>query len=349
MLPQSGLNEPLRLVDFQSYLSAWLYFLSGGYLTMKYFKKLISIILLISVIGSMLTISASAGSKLAYGAATVSTQDLRLRAGPGTSHRIVTHLSEGDIVVVLERTDSDWYKINFHGDTGYVSAPLLKNVLTAENFNARGRLTGDRVNIRSKPETAGKILGTYRKDTEMTVIGINNGWYKVKHDGLTGYVRSDFVNIIKGHKAAAASTASSTRASPTSPAPAANLTLGQQIVEFALGFIGCDYVYGGTSPSGFDCSGLVTYVYKNFGVSVTRTASGQYRDNGVLIDKSELAPGDLVFFSNNGLKSITHVGIYIGDNEFVHASRPGVGVVISRTDSSYYKNGLYGAKRLISQ
>jgi cell wall-associated NlpC family hydrolase len=313
---------------------------------MKFIRKLITTLLLISIIASMLATSASAGGKIAYGAATVSTQDLRLRSGPGTSHSIITHLSEGDIVVILERTDAEWYKVNFHGSIGYVSAPLLKDVLTAENFNARGRLTGDRVNIRSRPKTASDILGTYRKGTELTVIGINSGWYKVKHDGHTGYIRSDFVDIISGYKAAVAS---STRISPTSPAPAADLTLGQQIVEFALGFIGYKYVYGGASPSGFDCSGLVTYVYKSFGVSVTRTASGQYRDNGVLIDKSELAPGDLVFFSNNGLKSVTHVGIYIGDDEFVHASRPGVGVVISRLDSSYYKKGLFGIKRVISQ
>jgi cell wall-associated NlpC family hydrolase len=64
---------------------------------------------------------------------------------------------------------------------------------------------------------------------------------------------------------------------------------------------------------------------------------------------SELYPGDLVFFSSNGGKGVTHVGIYIGDDEFVHASRPGVGVVISRLDSSYYTKGWFGGKRLVSQ
>ncbi|MCL2152213.1 MAG: SH3 domain-containing protein [Oscillospiraceae bacterium] len=313
---------------------------------MKYAKKLVLIITIISAVASMLAVSGSAANTIAYGAATVSTQDLRLRSGAGTSYSIITHLSEGDIVVVLDRTNSEWYKVNFHGSTGYVSAPLLKDILTRENFNARGRLIGDRVNIRSSPRTASNILGTYRKGTELTVIGINNGWYKVKHDGHTGYIRSDFVDIIGGYQAAVAS---STRVSPTAPAPNPNLTLGQQMVEFALAFVGCDYIYGGTSPTGFDCSGLVTYVYKSFGMSVTRTASGQYRDNGVHINKSELAPGDLVFFSNNGLKSVTHVGIYIGDDEFVHASRPGVGVVISRLDSSYYTKGFFGAKRIITQ
>jgi len=303
-------------------------------------------LLVFSIIAAVSTLSVSANGTIAYGAATVDTQDLRLRTGPGTTYSIVTHLSKGDIVVILERTNSEWYNVNFHGKTGYVSVQYLKDVLTAENFNAQGRVTGDRVNIRTKPNTASDILGTYKKDIEMTVIGINSGWYKVKHDGKTGYVRSDFMDIISGHKAASASS-SPKRATPTSPAPAANLTLGQQIVEFALGFVGHKYIRGGKDPSGFDCSGLVYYVYHSFGYSVSRTASTQYSNNGVLINRSELAPGDLVFFSNNGLKSVTHVGIYIGDDEFVHASRPGIGVVISRLDSSYYTTGWYGAKRVI--
>jgi len=313
---------------------------------MRKIKKPIIILVLISIIASMLTISASADGSLAYGAATVDTQDLRLRTGPGTTYSIITHLSEGDIVVILERTNSEWYMVNFHGSVGFVSAPLLRDVLTAENFNAQGKITGDRVNIRIKPKTSSDILGTYEKNTTMTVIGINNGWYKVKHDGNTGYVRSDYMDIVSGHKASAASSA---RATPSSSAPAANLTLGQQIVDFALGYVGSKYVYGGSSPSGFDCSGFVTYVYKNFGISVTRTASGQYRDNGTRVNKSDLSPGDLCFFSSNGGKGVTHVGIYIGDDEFVHASRPGIGVVISRLDSSYYTTGWVGAKRLISK
>ena len=308
---------------------------------MKYAKKPLIILVIVLIIASMLTFNALADGVLAYGAATVDTQDLRLRTGPGTTYSIITHLSEGDIVVILERTNNEWFKVNFHGSVGYVSAPLLRDVLTAENFNAQGKITGDRVNIRSKPKTSSDILGTYSKNTTMTVIGINSGWYKVKHDGNTGYVRSDFMEIVSGHKSSASSSAKT-----SSSAPAANLTQGQQIVDYALGYVGSKYVYGGASPSGFDCSGFVTYVYKNFGYSVTRTASGQFRDNGVLVDKSNLAPGDLCFFSNNGGKGVTHVGIYIGDNEFVHASRPGVGVVISRLDSSYYTTGWMGAKRI---
>ena len=309
---------------------------------MKTAKKLLTILIIVSTIASMLTFAASAEGELAYGAATVDCDILRLRSGPGTNYDVIDRLTEGDIIVILERTNSEWYKINFLGKTGYVSAPLLREVLKAENFNALGHVTGDWVNIREKPNTASDILATYSQNTIMTVIGINNGWYKVKHEGFTGYIRSDLMEIISGHKSAASSVAVS-----YSSAPQANPSLGQQIVDFALGFIGTRYVYGGASPSGFDCSGFVTYVYKNFGISVTRTASGQFRDNGEQIEKSNLAPGDLVFFSSDSNSGIAHVGIYIGDDEFVHSSRNGVGVIISRLDSAYYIRMWYGAKRLI--
>jgi len=293
----------------------------------------------------MLTVGALADGTLAYGAATIDTPVLRLRSGPGTNYSVVDRLSEGDIVVILERTNSEWYKVNFHGTVGYVNTGFLRDVLTAENFNAQGRITANRVNVRSKPDLSSDALAMYNEGTVMTVIGINNGWYKVTHEGNTGYVRSDLMDIVSGQRSAVASSAP--RPSVTSPAPPANATLGEQMIYFAMDYLGVKYVYGGTSPSGFDCSGFVTFVYKNFGITLTRTAAGQYKDNGVLINKSDLAAGDLVFFSSNGGRSVTHVGIYIGDNEFIHASRSGIGVVISRLDSAYYLRVWHGAKRVI--
>jgi len=309
---------------------------------MKTAKKLLIILIIISISASVFTIGASANDSIAYGAATVSTDILNLRSGPGLSHSVITTLSEGDILVILERTNSEWYYINFHGTTGYVSTQYLRDVLTAENFSAVGRITGDLVNIRQRPDTATDLLGTYSQGTVMTVIGINSGWYKVSHDGLTGYVRSDYMSIISGTRASGASGAVSYSSPPV------NLTMGQKVANDALGFLGTAYVYGGTSPSGFDCSGLTTYVYRNYGYSLTRDANGQFRDNGVQVDKSELAIGDLVFFSSNGGSSVTHVGIYIGDSEFVHASTYSTGVIVSRLDSAYYVSVWYGAKRIIT-
>ena len=325
---------------------------------MKKLKKLLLLLIAISVVASLLTFGATANGTIAYGAATVAGQSLNLRTGPSTSHTVITQLNEGDIVVILERTNSEWFSINYHGVVGYVNVPFLRDILVAENFNAQGRITGDWVNMRTTPAVSSDQLGTYSSGTVMTVIGINNGWYKVKYDGKTGYVRSDYMDIISGQSAAISATPAAAAASSSSSSapsmsnystPPANLTMGQQVVDFAMGYLGSRYVHGGASPSGFDCSGFVTYIYKSFGYSISRTATSQYNSNGVLVSKSDLSAGDLVFFSSNGGSSITHVGLYIGDSEFIHASTPSSGVVISRLDSTYYTNKWYGAKRIITE
>ena len=312
---------------------------------MKTIKKLFAIMFAVMLCAFVFAFSASANNKIAYGAATVDTDNLNLRSGPGMSHDVIATLNEGDIVVILELTSTEWYQINFHGVLGYVNTAYLRDVLTAENFSAVGQINGDKVNIRSKPTTDGELLGTYSDGTTMTVIGINTGWYKVIHDGHTGYLRSDYMSIISGTRASSSSGAGSANFSTSYTAPPANLTLGQQIVDYALSYLGSKYVWGGASPSGFDCSGLVTYVCKNFDISVTRTAQSQYDNDGVNVNKSDLAPGDLVFFSSGG-SSVTHVGIYIGDNEFVHSSSSSTGVIVSRLDSAYYTRVWHGAKRV---
>ena len=303
-------------------------------------KKLVVILLLASLCVTMMPLTASANNALAWGAANTVGNGVRIRSGPGLDDSVLTHVGKGEVMVILERTNSEWNKVNYQGTIGYTSVPLLDNARTIANFNAQGSISGGSVNMRAKPDISSSKLGTYSFGTVMNVIGLNEGWYKVEYGGNTGYVRSDLMQIVSR------SAGSSGQSSSSGSAPDANLTLGQQIAEYACGFKGSKYVYGGMSPSGFDCSGLVTYVYKQYGISVTRNASGQYRDNGVHINKSDLYPGDLVFFSRNG-NSVTHVGIYIGNNKFVHASGTRVGVIISDLGSAYYTRVWFGAKRIV--
>ena len=107
-------------------------------------------------------------------------------------------------------------------------------------------------------------------------------------------------------------------------------------------------MYGGSSPSGFDCSGFTQYVYKQFGYSLNRTASAQ-RQNGTPVSMSELQPGDLVLFkrSGTGSSAASHVGLYIGNGQFVHASTSKVGVIVSSLDSASYTTGFVGGRRLV--
>jgi uncharacterized protein YgiM (DUF1202 family) len=293
---------------------------------------------MISIIASVLMTTAFAGS-IAYGAGTVSATGLNVRSGAGTSNSIITTVSNGDIVVILEKTSDTWYKINFQGTEGYVDSQYLKDVLTAENFSAYGALNDTNVRMRSTPSLSGEILGLYSVGTTLPVIGINNGWYKVKDGDKVGYIRSDLIDIVSDCTTERAVVAVSS----------GTTSLGEEIAEYAQGVVGYRYVYGAESPSvGFDCSGLVYYVYGQFGYCLSRGASSQYRNNGTSISKSDLIPGDLVFFSSNGGVSVTHVGIYIGNNQFVHASTSSTGVIISSLTSAYYTRVWYGAKRIIS-
>lgn len=133
-------------------------------------------------------------------------------------------------------------------------------------------------------------------------------------------------------------------------------TLIEDLVSFARSFEGYPYVYGGNGPNSFDCSGFVLYVYKHFGYSFSRGAQDQYRD-GVPVSYNELLPGDLVFFtsytgcnaSNSSFRSITHVGLYLGDGYFIHAANPSRGVVIDKLTGGYYLNHFWGACRIITE
>ena len=124
--------------------------------------------------------------------------------------------------------------------------------------------------------------------------------------------------------------------------------LGEDIAAYALKYVGCRYVRGGQGPNKFDCSGFVYYVYKHFGYSLKPGARNQWSILDERISKSELQPGDLVFFSRGGKSSrIFHVGIYIGDGQFVHAANPRKGVIVTDLDDAWYANRYHGAKRAI--
>lgn len=124
-------------------------------------------------------------------------------------------------------------------------------------------------------------------------------------------------------------------------------TQAQKIIDFAKKFMGVKYVWGGTTPKGFDCSGFVKYIYNNFGIALSRVSSEQAK-NGTYVKKENLRPGDLVFFdTNGGSNGINHVGIYIGGGKFIQASSGQSGVVVSSVAEGFYAKAYMTARRVL--
>ena len=114
-----------------------------------------------------------------------------------------------------------------------------------------------------------------------------------------------------------------------------NAELRAAIVEYAMQYLGNVYVHGGKSlDSGTDCSGFTCFIYADFGYSISRTPSGQLSSAGRSIDYSEIQPGDIICYTSNGGRSCTHVGLYIGDGQIIHAANSRKGVIISNADYS---------------
>ena len=275
--------------------------------------KILRAVLLSAILTALLAVSALAAElSIAVGATTGSS--LRLRSQPSTSSDTIAYLDKGVAVGIIEKL-SGWYKVAYEGDVGYVSADYV--VVDQDNvFSTYGTTNADGVNARSGPSTSSTILFSIKENYTVSVIGFADGWYKITSNGVTAYVRSDYLDL-------------------TDTAGASEL--GAKIVSTAKQYLGTRYVYGGASPSGFDCSGFTMYVYKQFGYSLPHTATGQWQSSvgNKVWAMSALQPGDLVFFcdpSRSNGKACSHVGIYIGGGQFVHSSssRSG-GVTVSYT------------------
>ena len=144
-------------------------------------------------------------------------------------------------------------------------------------------------------------------------------------------------------KPASTPSSNSSSSNSNSSSTSSSSSKGQAIVDTAKKYLGVRYVWGGTSPSGFDCSGLVQYACSKNGISVSRTSRDQFH-NGVAVSKSDLQPGDLVFFAKNG--TIHHVGIYVGNGNMIHAPQTGDVVKISSINTPYRQSQYAGARRV---
>lgn len=331
---------------------------------MKNYKRIISLILVLAALVSTISITAAARGDIKYGIAFITGSGLRLRSNATTSSSVLDSASKGEVAVVVSK-QGDWYRVIYNLQEGYMHSDYL-SVLTRENAElGYGKVNGSAVNLRSGPSTAYKTVAQASKGDKAYILGINQGWYKVIYGEKICYIRSDFMDLTEfpyENKDSAKSPIFFRNGKSTGiPVSASALkaaqdpdykeedenqpTLGEQMVAVAKTCLGIPYVWGGESPSGFDCSGLVYYVLKTLGHSPYRTASSQYK-MGTYVSKDNLQPGDLVFFQGTSTSGISHVGIYVGDGQFIHAPHTGDVVKYSDLSSGYYANHYYGARRI---
>ena len=247
--------------------------------------------------------------------------------------------------------DNGWSKVDYNGQTGYIKSDYLtttKPQVTENNQTSSSSNTSSSksdieevketvyatagVNIRAKASADADKIGTLAAGGSITRTGkTSSGWSRVDYNGQTGYIKSDYLTTTKP------TVTSNTTASSTS----SSSSLGQQIADFAVQYVGYPYVYGGNSlTNGVDCSGFTQQVYLHFGYSIPRRASIQ-ATVGTSVAISDLQPGDLVFYGDS--EGVGHVVIYIGNGKVVHASTPSKGIIIS---DLYYRTPMC-AKRII--
>lgn len=205
------------------------------------------------------------------------------------------------------------------------------------------------LNVREGADVSYSVVGKLQNGTKVNIVNEKAGWYQIKlANGSTGWVSSTYVIDNTAIASRSGIAEDSTMAAPNNSDVS---SVRGQVVEYSKKFLGVKYVYGGNSPSqGFDCSGYVKYVFGNFGVSLERVAASQ-ANQGTRISKGDLLPGDLVFFDTNGGHNyINHVGIYIGEGMFIHASSGSSkrGVVISDLTSGFYANSYMTARRVLN-
>ena len=273
--------------------------------------------------------------------ATVTATSLNVRSGAGTSYSVITKLPKGTVVDVLESASNGWKKIKTSGGTtGWVSGEYLttgsagnsstNNSTSQTSYKAT--VNTDSLNMRKGAGTSYSVITKLSKGTVVDVLeSASNGWKKIKtSNGTIGWVSGSYL-------------ANGVVEQPSTP----STNKVQAVIDLAHKQLGKPYVWGAEGPNSFDCSGLIYYVYKNAaGITLPRTSSAQY-SAGVAVSRSNLKAGDLIFSSTDGTGNITHVAIYVGDGQMIHAPRNGKNVEKVSINNSYWNKAYVGARRVL--
>lgn len=328
---------------------------------MKLPKKEICLILTGMLLFCLLPLGAAAQEAGIRGIAFVNYETLRLREKPNTNSKELAKAQRNEVVLILNKGKGGWYRVSYNLQEGYMLGGYLR-ILTKENVElGYGQVIPEETVLYTQPDPQSEELCGLVQNDRCYTIGVNDGWYKVIFGEGIGYIPSPLLELTEVPYENAASSVSpkffveglSTGIAPSAQALSGQKPLkasgepvtGADILAETEQYLGIRYVHGGESPKGFDCSGLIYYVLRTLGYSAPRSVAAQAR-MGTPVGNDLLQPGDLVFFATLGGKTPTHVGIYAGDGQFLHAPNSRSKVSYGDLTSGYWLKCYIGARRL---
>lgn len=272
----------------------------------------------------------------------INANSVNFRKGPSMTTDLLASIKEKGISVTLLEETSSYHKV-LYSKEGY----LFKDYLKIDEGKKSATTTGS-VNFRSSSNSKSdsNIVAKLSKGEKVNIIAIEGNWVKVSYS-KEGYIYNKFITTKKTTTNSSNSNANSSNNSSSANNVTNNSsTKADKVVNYAKTLLGKPYVWGATGPNRFDCSGFTSYVFKNaIGKTLPRTSSYQ-GTVGTKISKSNIKKGDLITFTTNGKGTISHVGIYIGNNQFIHASSTPKKVVISDLNG-YYSSRIVNIRRVI--
>ena len=260
---------------------------------------------------------------------TVQADRLNVRREPDINAAKIGYITRGESVSLLEDC-GEWLKVQYtEQKAGYVSAEY---VIVTEEFIYAKSIEEEQAELAARRELEERARAEEAARQEAAAAA---------GQGNTAQAAGQDAADLGGQPADGDSLQSANNAAVGDGTDLAGQTyadngeLRAAIVEYAMQYLGNVYVHGGKSlDSGTDCSGFTCFIYADFGYSISRTPSGQLSSAGRSIDYSEIQPGDIICYSSNGGRSCTHVGLYIGDGQIIHAANSRKGVIISNADYS---------------
>lgn len=290
-------------------------------------------------------------------------EKVQIRLMPLINSNVISTLDKNADCTVIT-TAGSWSYIETSTVKGWILSTKLigsttQTSSTTQTENTaqtkKGYVNTSTINVRKEPSTTAELVTTLNLNTEVTILEEKGDWYLVEINGEKVYIYKELLSDSKVtttsrssefDRTEAANIAASESVLEENKVVSSTGVTGEQVVEYAKQYLGYPYKYATSGPNSFDCSGFTSYVYRYFGYNISRSSSAQQYE-GTEVSKENLQPGDIIIFLNTAKTAVGHVGIYIGNNQFIHASSSTTGVIISGLSSANYPQRYVTARRIL--